>query len=79
MVNIDVPAGVCAPPFDTTSEHADTDKACQPWQIGNPQHPPTDPPKDTHVLTTTKAHTCMTATGTRLRLLTMRVGISFQQ
>ena len=52
MVNIDVPAGVGAPPLDTTSEHAGTDKVCQPCQMGNPQHPSTDPPGDTRVLTT---------------------------
>ena len=53
MVNINVPAGVCAPPLDTTSEHAGTDKVCQPCQMGNSWHPSMDPPKVTHVLTTT--------------------------
>ena len=52
MVNIVVPASVGAPPLDTTSEHAGTDKVCQPCQMGNPQHPSTDPPKDTHVVPT---------------------------
>ena len=53
MVNIDVPAGVGAPPLDTTtSEHAGTDKVCQPCQMGNPQHSSTDPPEDTRVLIT---------------------------
>ena len=52
MVSIDVPAGVGAPPLNTTSEHVGTDKVCQPCQMGNPQHPSTDPPEDTHVLTT---------------------------
>ena len=52
MVSIDVPAGVGAPPLNTTSEHAGRDKVCQSCQMGNPQHPSTDPPEDTHVLTT---------------------------
>ena len=47
MVSIDVPAGVGAPPLNTTSEHASTDKVCQPCQMRNPQHPSTDPSKDT--------------------------------
>ena len=52
MVNFDMPVGVGASPIDTTSEHAGTDKVCQPCRMGNPQHPSTDPPKDTHILTT---------------------------
>jgi len=52
MVSIDVPAGVSAPPLNTTSEHPGTDKFCQPCQMGNPQHPSTDSPEDTYVLTT---------------------------
>ena len=52
LVNTDVPAGVGAPPLDTTSDHAGTDKVCQPCQMRNPQHPSTDPPEDTRVLTT---------------------------
>ena len=52
MVSIDVPAGVGALPLNTTSEHAGTDKVCQPCQMGNLQHPSMDPPEYTRVLTT---------------------------
>ena len=52
MVSIDVPAGVGAPPLNTTSEHVGTDKVCQPCQMGNPQHPSMDPPEDTRAPTT---------------------------
>ena len=37
-MNIDVPA-VLVLPHTTTSEHAGTDKVCQPCQMGNPQNP----------------------------------------
>ena len=35
LVNTDVPAGVDAPPLDTTSDHAGKVKVCQPCQISN--------------------------------------------
>ena len=52
-------SGVGAPPLDTTSEHAGTDKVCLPCQMGNPQHPSMDPPEDTRVLTTIIPQACL--------------------
>ena len=66
MVNIDVPAGVGAPPLNTTSEHAGTDKVCQPCQMGNPQHPSTDPSEDSHTCSNNCLGIYMTTMSTRL-------------